>query len=215
MLPGDVLDKDEESLRRKAGRLLFIGLPVTELDRYWRELLREVRPGGVILFGRNIESAEQVVHLTSQIRDAAGRSVFIGVDQEGGLVDRFRDITEPAPSAKSVRNAASAELAERFGSLSARVLRLLGFNINFAPVLDLGGGNEDNGLRGRTFGETPRWSRCSRAHTSTGCRRGKSSGAANTFPASAARPSIRTAACPSSSTRGTRFFRKTSPRSWT
>src|SRR5438105_2241089 len=148
-------DKEEESLERKAGRLLFVGLPVTRLDRHWRELLREVRPGGVILFGRNIASAEQVALLNAQIRDAAGGRVFIGVDQEGGLVDRFRDICEPAPSAKAVRDAGVAELAERFGSLTARVLRLLGFNMNFAPVLDLSGDNEENGLRARTFGAGP------------------------------------------------------------
>ncbi|MBC7929487.1 MAG: glycoside hydrolase family 3 protein, partial [Rubrivivax sp.] len=145
----------EESLELKAGRLLFIGLPVTKLDKHWRELLREVRPGGVILFGRNIESAEQVALLNAQIRDAAGSKVLIGVDQEGGLVDRFRDVCGPMPSAKSVRNAGRAELAEKFGALTARVLRLLGFNINFAPVLDLSGDNEDNGLRARTFGANP------------------------------------------------------------
>ncbi|HEX3560713.1 MAG TPA: glycoside hydrolase family 3 N-terminal domain-containing protein [Pyrinomonadaceae bacterium] len=148
-------DIEEESLERRAGRLLFVGLPVTKLDRHWRELLREVRPGGVILFGRNIESAEQVALLNAQIRDAAGSQVFIGVDQEGGLVDRFRDICEPAPSAKAVRDAGIAELADRFGSLTARALRLLGFNMNFAPVLDLSGDNEENGLRARTFGAGP------------------------------------------------------------
>jgi beta-N-acetylhexosaminidase len=144
-----------ESLERKAGRLLFVGLPVTRLDRHWRGFLREVRPGGVILFGRNVESAEQVSMLAAQIRDAAGRDVLIGVDQEGGLVDRFRDVCEPMPSAKAVRNAGRADLAEKFGALSARALRLMGFNINFAPVLDLSGDNEDNGLRARTFGQTP------------------------------------------------------------
>jgi beta-N-acetylhexosaminidase len=148
-------EREEETLERRAGRLLFVGLPVTRLDRHWRGLLREVRPGGVILFGRNIESAEQVALLNAQIRDAAGDKVFIGVDQEGGLVDRFRDICEPAPSAKAVRDAGIAELAERLGSLTARVLRLLGFNTNFAPVLDLSGDNEENGLRARTFGVNP------------------------------------------------------------
>src|ERR687890_391269 len=144
-----------ESLESKAGRLLFVGLPVTKLDRHWREFLREVRPGGVILFGRNVESAEQVALLNAQVRDAAGREVLIGIDQEGGLVDRFRTICEPMPSAKAVRNAGRTELAHKFGDLTARALRLLGFNINFAPVLDLGGGNEENGLRGRTFGNDP------------------------------------------------------------
>src|ERR1700755_1797971 len=114
----------QESLEAKAGRLLFVGLPVTRLDKHWRELLREVRPGGVILFGRNVESAEQVALLNAQIRDAAGREVLIGVDQEGGLAARFRKIGEPMPSAKAVRNAGRADLAEKYGSLAARALRL-------------------------------------------------------------------------------------------
>jgi beta-N-acetylhexosaminidase len=146
---------ETDEIRRKAGRLLFVGLPDTKLDKRLREMLREVRPGGVILFGRNVESAEQVALLNAQIRDALGGRVIIGVDQEGGLVDRFRDICEPMPSAKSVRLAGRSELARKFGELSARALRLLGFNMNFAPVLDLKGGNEENGLRGRTFGESP------------------------------------------------------------
>jgi beta-N-acetylhexosaminidase len=146
---------DTESIRRKAGRLLFIGLPDTLLDRHMREMLGEVQPGGVILFGRNVESAEQVARLTAQIRDAVDHPVIIGVDQEGGLVDRFRDICEPMPSAKAVREAGRSELAQKFGQLTARVLRLLGFNMNFAPVLDLSGDNENNGLRARTFGTDP------------------------------------------------------------
>jgi beta-N-acetylhexosaminidase len=142
------------SLKRKAGRVLFIGLPGTRLDTRTRRLLNEVQPGGVVLFGRNVESAEQVALLTAQIRDAVEHPVLIGVDQEGGLVDRFREICEPMPSAKAVRVAGSSELAQKFGELSARVLRLLGFNINFAPVIDLSGDNYENGLRGRTFGKS-------------------------------------------------------------
>lgn len=143
---------ETDDIKRKAGRLLFIGLPGTRLDRHTRKLLGEVQPGGVVLFGRNVESADQVALLNAQIRDAVGRGVLIGVDQEGGLVDRFRDICEPMPSAKAVREAGQTDLARKFGELSARILRLLGFNINFAPVLDLSGDNQENGLRGRTFG---------------------------------------------------------------
>ena len=151
----DANSAGEETIERKCGRLLFIGLAVTKLDRQVREMLRRVRPGGVILFGRNVETPEQVALLNAQIRDALQGQVIIGIDQEGGLVDRFRNICEPAPSAKAVRNAGRTELAEKFGELTASTLRLLGFNMNFAPVLDLGGGNEENGLRGRTFGDDP------------------------------------------------------------
>jgi beta-N-acetylhexosaminidase len=148
-------DEGNSSIKRKAGRVLFVGLPGTRLTPRTRALLEEVQPGGVVLFGRNIESAEQVALLNAQIRDAVDHPILIGVDQEGGLVDRFREICEPAPSAKAVREAGSSELAEKFGELSARCLRLLGFNINFAPVIDLSGDNYDNGLRGRTFGKSP------------------------------------------------------------
>jgi len=181
MLPGDVLGKDEP-LEHKAGRLLFVGLSVTHLDRHLRELLREVRPGGVILFGRNIESAAQVAHLNAQIRDAAGPHTLVGIDQEGGLVDRFRHISEPAPSAKAVRNAARADLARKFGHLSARTLRLLGFNINFAPVLDLSGDNEENGLRARTFGVKPELVSLLAGEYLDGLQAGKVIGCGKHFP---------------------------------
>jgi beta-N-acetylhexosaminidase len=146
---------ERRAIERKAGRLLFIGLPGTELDNHTRALLKEVQPGGVVLFGRNVETPAQVALLSAQIRDAVAKPVLIGVDQEGGLVDRFRAICEPMPSAKAVRDAGHSALAQKFGALTARVLHLLGFNINFAPVLDLSGDNHENGLRGRTFGRNP------------------------------------------------------------
>ncbi|HEX6184815.1 MAG TPA: glycoside hydrolase family 3 N-terminal domain-containing protein [Pyrinomonadaceae bacterium] len=180
--PKDLTEGSGESLERKAGRLLFVGLPATRLDRHWREFLREVRPGGVIIFGRNVESAEQVSMLAAQIRDAAGREVLIGVDQEGGLVDRFRDVCEPMPSAKSVRNAGRADLAEKYGSLTARALRLMGFNINFAPVLDLSGDNDDNGLRARTFGINPETVSMLAGAYLEGLQRGQVIGCGKHFP---------------------------------
>jgi beta-N-acetylhexosaminidase len=174
--------KKELPIERKAGRVLFIGIPGTELDRRMRKLLNEVQPGGVVLFSRNVESPEQVALLTAQIRDAVDHPVLIGVDQEGGLVDRFRAICEPMPSAKAVRNAGQTHLARKFGELSARVLRLLGFNINFAPVLDLSGDNEENGLRGRTFGRSPQEaSRLSGAYLD-GLQKGRVIGCGKHFP---------------------------------
>jgi beta-N-acetylhexosaminidase len=147
-------ESDTQSIKRKAGRLLFIGIAGTSLNKHTRALLKEVQPGGVVLFGRNIESPEQVALLNAQIRDAVDHEIIIGIDQEGGLVDRLREICEPMPSAKAVREAGSSDLAEKFGEVAARVLRLLGLNMNFAPVLDLSGDNQENGLRGRTFGKS-------------------------------------------------------------
>src|SRR3954462_15945930 len=107
------LSADAQSIKRKAGRVLFIGLAGTRLTKETRSLLNEVQPGGVVLFARNVESAEQVALLNAQIRDAADQEILIGVGQDGGLVDRLRKICEPMPSAKAVRNAGSSELAEK------------------------------------------------------------------------------------------------------
>jgi beta-N-acetylhexosaminidase len=144
-----------QDVARLAGRLLFVGVPSTTVDTPTRELLQEVQPGGVVLFKRNIESPRQVAQLNEEINEALGRRVLVGIDQEGGLVDRFRAICEPMPSARAVRDAGQTQLAKKFGALTARVMRLLGFNINFAPVLDLSGDNHENGLKGRTFGANP------------------------------------------------------------
>src|SRR2546421_2300925 len=97
----ELADSTGESLERKAGRLLFIGLPVATLDRHWRALLREVRPGGVILFGRNIESAEPGPLLCPQIRAAAGAGVVVGVEQERRVGFRVSPIREPVPLAQA------------------------------------------------------------------------------------------------------------------
>ncbi|HEY0376048.1 MAG TPA: glycoside hydrolase family 3 N-terminal domain-containing protein [Pyrinomonadaceae bacterium] len=182
VLDGAKRTPDGQSIKRKAGRVLFIGLPGTRLTRRTRALLDEVQPGGVVLFGRNVESPEQVALLNAQLRDAVDHPVLIGIDQEGGLVDRFRAICEPMPSAKAVRDAGASDLAQKFGETSARALRLLGFNINFAPVLDLSGDNRDNGLRGRTFGKSAaEVSRLAGAYLD-GLQRGRVIGCGKHFP---------------------------------
>jgi len=86
------------------------------------------------------------------------------------------------PSAKAVRNAGRADLAEKYGSLTARALRLMGFNINFAPVLDLSGDNDDNGLRARTFGLNPETVSMLAGAYLEGLQRGQVIGCGKHFP---------------------------------
>ncbi|MBX3294402.1 MAG: hypothetical protein KF762_01590 [Acidobacteria bacterium] len=136
------------------GKLFFIGIPGPEIDSNTRELLDHVRPGGVCLFARNIKSAEQVNALLLGIRDVLGPQVMLSVDQEGGSVDRLRRIIEPFPAAEKI---STAEEAAEHGSLIGRTLRLLGFNLNFAPVVDVATESRrlnNNGLRGRSFGRS-------------------------------------------------------------
>src|SRR5437773_12427446 len=88
-------------LEQQIGHLFFIGLPGTELDEEAQSLIEEIKPGGIILFGRNVESAEQVRKLLDDARAMLPIQPLCGIDQEGGLVDRLREVFPPMPSARA------------------------------------------------------------------------------------------------------------------
>jgi beta-N-acetylhexosaminidase len=143
-------------IEHKIGQLLFIGLPTTHVDNMTRELLDQIQPGGVLLEKANIESAKQVVQLTTEIRSLLKVPPLIAVDQEGGQVDRLKDIFSPMPSADLLRGHGDAATASTLGEITAEALRVLGFNMNFAPVLDIDmDDSADNGLKGRYLGGAP------------------------------------------------------------
>jgi len=145
-------------LEQQIGQFFFIGLPGTELDDATRDLITEVQPGGVIIFGRNVASPEQLRSLLDGVRDLLPAPPLVGIDQEGGLVDRLRKIFTPMPSARTIRQHGDLAAARALGRITGEVLRMLGFNINFAPVMSIMTDDRDllsNGLYSRSFGRSP------------------------------------------------------------
>jgi beta-N-acetylhexosaminidase len=126
------------NLREQVGQLIIAGVEgvqLTALERAWMKL---IRPGGVILFRRNIEEAAQVTHLLREATEIAGAPLFRCVDVEGGLVDRLRDLIAPMPSAAAVFATGRHANFVKHGKLIGREVNTLGFNVTLAPVLDLG-----------------------------------------------------------------------------
>ncbi|HJQ33255.1 MAG TPA: glycoside hydrolase family 3 N-terminal domain-containing protein [Pyrinomonadaceae bacterium] len=145
-------------LEQQIGQLLFIGLPGTELDEEARALLEEVNPGGVIIFGRNVAGPEQLRGLLDGVRALLHVEPLCGIDQEGGLVDRLRKICTPMPAARVIRQHGDLAGARAHGRITGEVLRLLGFNMNFAPVMSIMTDDRDllsNGLYSRSYGRSP------------------------------------------------------------
>ncbi len=141
-------------LKEKIGQLFFIGIPGPEADDTTRELLDEIAPGGVCLFARNIREAAQTRKLLDDICDLSKVTPFLSIDQEGGLVDRLRRIVTPMPAANKMRNTADAV---RLAEIIAETLRILGFNMVFAPVVDViddERAKHTNGLFSREFGRS-------------------------------------------------------------
>lgn len=124
-------------LREQVGQLIIAGVEGVELSAMERAWLRLIRPGGIILFRRNIEQATQVVELLREATQIAGAPLFRCVDLEGGLVDRLRDLIAPMPSAAAAFATGKPANFARYGRLIAREAKALGFNTTFAPVLDL------------------------------------------------------------------------------
>jgi beta-N-acetylhexosaminidase len=135
------------------GQLILTGVPGTRLDRETAALFREVQPGGYVIFGRNIESAEQLRKLIDDLRDLSAIEPIITIDQEGGRVSRLRLIGQEPPNAQQLREKSDIELVRRHGDITGRLLRLFGFNLDLCPVLDISFDDEaDNSLRGRCYG---------------------------------------------------------------
>ncbi|MGI9068299.1 MAG: glycoside hydrolase family 3 N-terminal domain-containing protein [Pyrinomonadaceae bacterium] len=154
-MPSDSLQS--VSLEQQVGQFFFIGLSGTELDAEARALIAEVQPGGIIIFGRNVASAQQLRGLLDGVRELLPNPL-IGVDQEGGLVDRLRKIFTPMPAARSIREHGDLAAARALGRISGEALRMLGFNMTFAPVMSIMTDERDllsNGLYSRSFGRSP------------------------------------------------------------
>jgi beta-N-acetylhexosaminidase len=145
-------------LPEQVGQFFYIGLPGTELDKTTRELIEEIKPGGVIIFGRNVASPQQLRDLLDGVREMLPSEPLFGIDQEGGLVDRLRKIFTPMPAARTIREHGDLAAARTLGRVSGQILRMLGFNMNFAPVMSIMTDERDllsNGLYSRSFGRSP------------------------------------------------------------
>lgn len=123
--------------REDLGQLLIIGFDGTEMTARLEALLIKIQPAGVILFARNIKAPEQTWRLLRDCRKCVSTPLFTCVDLEGGQVDRFRDVLTPAPSAAEVFSTSDRKLFRKHGQIIGKNCRALGFNVDFAPVLDL------------------------------------------------------------------------------
>ena len=141
-------------LRHLAGRLIMIRLFGTELDADTADFIRAHRIRGACLFRQNMLDAAQLTRFTSDLKDAMGEHALIALDQEGGAVVRALWVPPP-PSAMALGAAGDAALARNVGAAVARAIRAMGFNWNFAPVLDLNNNPRNPVIAERSFGADP------------------------------------------------------------
>ena len=128
------------SQTEKLGQMVMIGIQGTKVDDDSLYMLNQYHMGGVILFDRNMESPEQVKQLTSDLQAQSNEKVplFIGIDEEGGDVVRMAEKLTPPPSQKEIGATGDIEQARTWAIKTAKSLKDMGINVNFAPVADIG-----------------------------------------------------------------------------
>ncbi|WP_296896311.1 glycoside hydrolase family 3 protein [uncultured Megamonas sp.] len=128
------------SKTEKIGQMVMIGIQGTKIDDDSLYMLHQFHMGGVILFDRNMENPEQVKQLTSDLQAQSNEKVplFIGVDEEGGDVVRMAEKLTPPPSQKEIGATGDTEQAKTWAIKTAKSLKEMGINVNFAPVADVG-----------------------------------------------------------------------------
>lgn len=140
------------------GQLLIVGFKGAHIDEGLDEVIRDTKPGGILLFGRNVKSAEQVAKLNfaAQVlsKKISGSPLLIAIDQEGGNVIRIRH-TPTLPSALAISKTRDLTVARRAGLATGRLLHSLGINVNLAPVVDVSDPDTDHFLGTRSFGDDP------------------------------------------------------------
>lgn len=162
-----------------AGSLLLLGLEGPELTPQEAQRFRRLQPAGYILFSRNIVTPAQTRRLTDDLRGLSTDELpIIAIDQEGGRVVRTREIAPAIPSAQELAAHRDLALIADLAAHTADLLRLLGCNLNFAPVLDLDHFPDNhNALQGRSWGRDPQrvidtagqWNRWLRKRNVAGC----------------------------------------------
>jgi beta-N-acetylhexosaminidase len=144
------------SAAKPVGQLLVVGFDGTEVTHVLAEMLARIQPAGVILFARNIVNAQQTYQLLKDCQAQVSQPIFTAVDFEGGRVDRFRNVTGPAPSAAEVFASGDRKLFRKHGQLIGKICAALGFNVDFAPVLDLAFEASRKVMSSRAFSTDPK-----------------------------------------------------------
>lgn len=140
-----------------AGRHMMIGFDGKEMSSELEKFIKKIFPAGVILFGRNFESFEQLRKLTRDLKSVLGEDVIVGVDQEGGRVARLSGphFTKFPPMMELGAKNDAAEAVRNAGATLARELKSAGINLDFAPVLDVLTNDQNKVIGDRAFSSDP------------------------------------------------------------
>lgn len=144
---------DSMTLEQKIGQLFIVGFEGDIINDEIIDLVKNQEVGGLIYFSRNVLDSNQIITLNNEIK-AIKKDIplFISVDEEGGVVSRVPDEFLKLPSSGYIGKFDDENLSYNIGSIIAKELKNLGFNMDFAPVLDIDSNPNNTVIGERAFG---------------------------------------------------------------
>ncbi|WP_339286617.1 beta-N-acetylhexosaminidase [Paenibacillus sp. FSL R5-0486] len=145
------------TLEEKIGQMILAGVQGTTLDDQAKQMITNQKVGGIIFYANNVSTLEGTAKFVQSIKEANQSNpvpIFMSVDQEGGKVSRMPETVESIPSSRKVGETKDSALAETMGELLARQVQLAGFNVDFAPVLDVNSNPKNPVIGDRSFGSS-------------------------------------------------------------
>jgi beta-N-acetylhexosaminidase len=143
------------TLDEKIGQMLIIGMDGYVLNDNIKGIIESNGIGGFILFGSNINSTEQLLELTNSLKEANAVNkipLFISIDEEGGRISRIPKPVKNFPTNKIIGKINNDEFSYEIGYVLAEKVKSFGFNMNFAPVLDVNSNPRNPIIGDRAFG---------------------------------------------------------------
>lgn len=157
-----VLSIETLTLEEKVGQLLMVHFQGEEANEDARSVIQDIGVGGIIYYNwsNKLESPEQVKKLSSGLQKLAlknrlGIPLFIGIDQEGGIVARLNKGFTVFPGNRALGETGNPLLAKAAAIVIGKELKAVGINMNFAPVVDVNSNPRNPVIGIRAFGEDP------------------------------------------------------------
>src|SRR5690625_4558929 len=144
------------TLDEKIGQLIMTGINDTVMTEETKMLISQYQVGGIILFANNLEAVDQSIQLLNQIKLENEKNIlplFLGVDQEGGRVERLPEMMG-LPTNEEIGTKNNEQFSFEIGELLGKQLKAFGFNLNFAPVLDVNSNPHNPVIGDRSFGNS-------------------------------------------------------------
>lgn len=146
------------SLEEKIGQMIFAGIDGTSLSKESKLLISNDKVGGIILFKDNLKDVDQSISLLNELKGESEKNkfpLFLGVDQEGGRVSRLPELIQ-LPTNQEIGRLNDSSLSYNIGNLLGKELNAFGFNLDFAPVLDINSNPKNPVIGDRSFGNNAR-----------------------------------------------------------